>query len=240
VPTPTPPAQQPQLLPELPGLPPVAKLRLDADQQVLAYTASACRIIQANPCSLTLSYGRLRQHPDPKPLRDALRWVCEPGSAGRRERALSMQRVGAAPLTLRLSRHHEPGTGAMHAVAWLADPDQFHLDEAGLQQAFEFTATEARVAVALAAGASAAELAQAWGLRANTVQMHIKHLLAKTHTSRQAQLVGLLWRSALLRLPTPPAEAAGARVCPSHTSTQTGSDGEGGASQTLTQTVQPH
>lgn len=213
------------LLPELAGLPPVAKIRLDADQQLLAYTASARRIIRANPGSLSLSQGRLSLHPDPTPLQDALRWVCEPGGLDGRERALTVPRLDAAPLTLRLSRHHEPSTGAMHAVAWLADPDQLQLDEAALQQAFDFTPTEARVAVALAAGASTAELALAWGLRANTVQMHVKRLLAKTHTARQPQLVGLLWRSAVLRLPTAPPGAAGVRACASHTSTQTGNDG---------------
>lgn len=219
------PHPRPRLLPEPAGLPPAAKLWLNADEQVLAHTASARRIIRANPGSLSLEHGRLRLLPDPAPLQDALRWICAPGGPQRREHALTVHRLGAAPLTLRLSRHHEPGTGAALAVAWLADPDQLQLDEAALRQAFDFTPTEARVAVALATGRTTTELAQAWSVRANTVQMHVKRLLAKTHTTRQAQLVGLLWRSAVLQLPQPHPGLAGVRGCSSLTPTQTGSDG---------------
>lgn len=218
-------APSPCLLSELAGLPPAAKLRLNADEQVLAHTASARRIIRANPGSLSLEHGRLRLLPDPAPLQDALRWICAPGGPPRREHALTVHRRDTAPLTLRLSRHHERGTGAVHAVAWLADPDQLQLDETALHQAFGFTPTEARVAVALATGSSTTELAEAWGVRANTVQMHVKRLLAKTHTARQAQLVGLLWRSAVLQLPHPHPGLAGVRACAALDLTQTGSDG---------------
>lgn len=218
-------APAPRLLPEPAGLPPAAKLWLTADEQVLAHTPSARRIIHANPGSLSLDRGRLRLKPDPSPLQDALRRICAPAGPQRHEHALTVHRRDAAPLTLRLSRHHEPGAGTVQAVVWLADPDQLQLDEAALRQAFGFTPTEARVAVALATGSATTELAEAWGVRANTVQMHVKRLLAKTHTTRQAQLVGLLWRSAVLQLPQPHPGLTGVRACAALDPTQTGSDG---------------
>lgn len=224
VPTSLSPVPRPRLLPEPVGLPPVAKLWLNADEQVLACTATARRIIRANAGCLSIDHGRLRLQPDPAPLQGALRRICAPGSHQRREHTLTMHRLHAAPLTLRLSRHHDPDTGVALAVVWLADPDQLQLDEAALRQAFDFTPTEARVAEALATGSTTAELARDWGLQANTVQMHVKRMLAKTHTSRQAQLVGLLWRSALLRLPTTPPRAWGVRAGAHHGPTQTGSD----------------
>lgn len=215
----------PRLLSEPLGLPATAKLWLNADEQVLALTASAHRLIRGNPGSLRFEHRRLRLEPDPAPLQDALRWVCAPSAAPRRERTLTVRRLDAAPLTLRLSRHSTPDTGAVHAIAWLADPDQLQLDENALREAFDFTPTETRVAVALANGSSSVELAQAWGLQTNTVQMHVKRLLAKTSTTRQAQLVGLLWRSAVLRLPSAPPSLAGGLSCRPLITTQTGNDG---------------
>ena len=219
------PGPRTRLLPELLGQPPAARLELNADAQVLACTASAQRIIRANPVCLHLACGRLRLQPDPAPLQDALRQVCAPDAPLHHEHALTVRRLAAAPLTLRLTRRHDPDTGAAQAVAWLADPDLLQLDQAALRQAFDFTPTEARVAEALATGSTTAELAQAWGRQANTVQMHVKRLLAKTNTTRQAQLVGLLWRSAVLRLPAAPPVAEGGKSCACPTFTQTGGDG---------------
>lgn len=213
---------RPPMLPEPSGLPPTATLWLDTDTRVLAYTATARGIIRANPCCLRITQGQLRLHPDPVPLQNALQWVCAPNGAQRCEHALTLHRLNASPLTLRLSRHVAPATGTVQAVVWLADPDLLQLDEAALRQAFDFTATEARVAVALATGTT--ELAQAWGVRANTVQMHVKRLLAKTHTSRQPELVGLLWRSAVLQLPQPSPGLAGGRARSALAPTQTGND----------------
>ncbi len=215
----------PRLLPEQAGVPAAAKLWLDADERVLASSHSARRILAANPGAFSLQQGRLRLQPDPSPLQDALRWVCAHGGSPRHERALTVHRVDAAPLTLRISRQHEPTYDEPLAILWLADPELLRLDEAALRQAFDFTPTEARVAVALATGASTTELAAAWGVRANTVQMHVKRLLAKTRTSRQAQLVGLLWRSAVLQLPEPHPRPTGVRACAAPIPTQTGNDG---------------
>ena len=207
--TPTP---RPLLLPEPYGLPPAAQLRLSPLQTLLAWTPSAQRIVRANPECLYVAEGRLQLLPASTPLQDALRWVCAPRSFEPRETTLALPRPGTSPLTLRITRHHGGHSEPVQAVVWLADPALLVLDEAALRGAFGFTPAESRVAVALANGASAADIASSWGLQVNTVQMHVKRLLAKTRTARQAELVALLWRSAVQQLPAP-ANAGGCETC---------------------------
>ncbi len=61
-----------------------------------------------------------------------------------------------------------------------------------LAQLFRFTAAESRLAMALLAGAEAAEYATANGVSLATVRTQLRSLLAKTGTRRQAELVRLL------------------------------------------------
>lgn len=63
-----------------------------------------------------------------------------------------------------------------------------------LQQRFGFTPAEARVAAALAAGASVSEMAQRLGVQVNTVRSHVKQVLGKTGTVGQVQAVAVMWR----------------------------------------------
>jgi DNA-binding CsgD family transcriptional regulator len=62
---------------------------------------------------------------------------------------------------------------------------------ADLRQRYGLTAAEARIAGALATGASLKEIAG----RHETVRLHLKHIFAKTGTHRQADLVRLLVRA---------------------------------------------
>lgn len=220
----------PTLMPSPAGLPALAQLQLGPEQRLLAWTPAARQIVLANPASLALHQGRLQTHPDPAPLQAALRQLGAPGRATAPSPpdsvswAIALHRPERLPLTLRLARPTADQAGEERTTLWLVDPEQLQLDEAALRQAFGFTPTEARVATAVAAGSTTAELAEAWGLRTNTVQMHVKRLLAKTHTTRQAQLVGLLWRTANLRLGVEAPAIAGIGVQPRSPLTQTGND----------------
>lgn len=64
-----------------------------------------------------------------------------------------------------------------------------------LRELFGLTAAEARFAVALAEGAAVEEIASRLGISMNTARTHLKAILAKTGTNRQAQLVAVLLRS---------------------------------------------
>jgi DNA-binding CsgD family transcriptional regulator len=57
---------------------------------------------------------------------------------------------------------------------------------------YGLTLTEARLATALAEGASVEEAAAAMGVTRNTVRTHLKRIFAKTGTNRQGALVRLL------------------------------------------------
>lgn len=96
---------------------------------------------------------------------------------------------------------------------WRADCRSAPLDGGLLAALFGFTPTEARVALLLAQGWDAAEIAIALEVQVNTVRSHVKQLLAKSDTRRQAEFVARVWHTAV-RLdrsdPTsPPANAGG-------------------------------
>jgi len=67
-----------------------------------------------------------------------------------------------------------------------------------LQQVFGLTRGEARLANQLLCGLSLQAIAERDGLSVATVRSHTKAVLAKTRTHRQAQLVGLLARLAMI------------------------------------------
>jgi DNA-binding CsgD family transcriptional regulator len=65
-------------------------------------------------------------------------------------------------------------------------------DPAWLQELYGLTQAEARLAANLAAGRSVNECAAQAGVSAHTARTHLKHIFAKTDTTRQSELVWLL------------------------------------------------
>tara|TARA_R110000787_G_scaffold31923_2_gene84491 strand:+ start:1148 stop:1819 length:672 start_codon:yes stop_codon:yes gene_type:complete len=61
-----------------------------------------------------------------------------------------------------------------------------------LQDLFQLTGAEYRVAAALAAGLTTTEIATKLGIGGETVRSHLKAIYAKTNTRRQSQLVAVL------------------------------------------------
>ena len=121
-----------------------------------------------------------------------------------KRRALSLSRASGANLRVFISslRPHETmgmfGTTA-RAMIVLHDPDKSNaaLDPFILAECFNLTPAEARVAVRIAAGANAKEIAQHNGSALATVRTHINRVMEKTGVSRQTDLVRVL-----LSLPT--------------------------------------
>lgn len=71
-----------------------------------------------------------------------------------------------------------------------------HLPEGRLALIFGLTKAEAKLAARLAMGESLEEAAVALGISIGTARNQVKSIFAKTDTSRQTQLVALLWRVA--------------------------------------------
>ncbi len=97
-----------------------------------------------------------------------------------------------APLRPRWSPGLDPGP---LALVFLKDPERPSLHHDRLRELFGLTATEAAIAAELGAGRSAEEIALRQRIGIGTVRWHLKNILAKTGTSRQAEAAALLARS---------------------------------------------
>lgn len=103
--------------------------------------------------------------------------------------------VHAHPIVRRASDVFQGASGLL----LLSDPaEQRTLDAMVLQQMFKLTLSEIRIAAELAKGLDTQKIASEHGISANTVRYHLKSIFAKTGTSHQAQLVGLLSRFSIL------------------------------------------
>jgi DNA-binding CsgD family transcriptional regulator len=90
------------------------------------------------------------------------------------------------------------GADAPAAILFIRDPEGAAPSSARLQELFGLTATEAAVAALLADGRSIDAVAAAQNIKVNTARTHLKNVLAKTGTNRQAQLVALILRTTAL------------------------------------------
>jgi len=125
--------------------------------------------------------------------------VLVPRPSGRRPYGIT-----AAPLKTRPAAFATAPAAA--AVAVITDPErQQPVAVETLRRTFRLTRREAALAAALAEGRVLAEAAERLGMRYETARTHLRRILSKTETSRQAQLVLLverLVRSASLRRPS--------------------------------------
>jgi DNA-binding CsgD family transcriptional regulator/PAS domain-containing protein len=87
------------------------------------------------------------------------------------------------------------------AVVFVTDPEfTLQADTEVLRQLWGLTPTEAAIAVKMASGASIPEIADQLAISGGTVRWHVKHVMAKTDTKRQSNLVRVLMASpAVLR-----------------------------------------
>jgi DNA-binding CsgD family transcriptional regulator len=113
--------------------------------------------------------------------------------------ALKIDREDRLPLTMLVApfRPARDGFGAPvpAAIVFVRDPERLTAAGAALQALFGLTPAEASIAVELSQGRSMDEIVLAHGVSINTAKTHLKHILGKTGTTRQAELVALLLRS---------------------------------------------
>lgn len=110
--------------------------------------------------------------------------------------ALAVPRDEQMPLTLAITPLRPIGsrlTGQPPlALVFIRDPERSTILSSQLCDMFGLTQTEAIVAADLAHGCSLAQIAEAHGVGLATVRSHLKKILAKTGTSRQAEVVALI------------------------------------------------
>lgn len=100
------------------------------------------------------------------------------------------------PASLQVTVYPLPGDAlkpGSAAAMFIVDPARAAApDEKALRSFYGFTRTESQLAAALSRGGSLDDYCRANAVSANTARTHLKSILAKTGTHRQAQLVSLL------------------------------------------------
>jgi DNA-binding CsgD family transcriptional regulator len=126
------------------------------------------------------------------------------GGHGRdwRREAVGLKREDKCPVIARVvsvgDEAHNLLDGAVLVVILIDPEDCPDPSHALLQQVFGLTRGEARLASQLLCGKSLQDIAEATGVSIGTVRTQAKAVLAKTNTSRQAELVALLTRLAVI------------------------------------------
>jgi FixJ family two-component response regulator len=116
---------------------------------------------------------------------------------------VASRRGGKRPLSLAFAPIEAAGAG--HALLFVSDPENVRAPSPlVIQKLFDLTNAEARLAYRLARGAALANAAEECGITGSTARTYLKHIFAKTGTSRQAELVRLVLTS-----PQPPSPNGG-------------------------------
>ena len=108
---------------------------------------------------------------------------------------------GRQPLALLVTamRSSDASEESPMAVVFLRDPEhRWEVPAQVLQELYDLTPAESRVAIELVNGSSPKEVARTFNVSVNTVRNQIKQTYRKTGTSRQAQLVALMLTTAAL------------------------------------------
>lgn len=107
-------------------------------------------------------------------------------------RASGKRKLGLVVKSIPLRQETE-GKGRPAWVIFVCDPDaQTTAPREILRQVFDFTPSEATLAMELANGLSVEEAAELLGIRRNTARTHLRAIFAKAGVSRQAELVRLI------------------------------------------------
>lgn len=230
----------PAHLPPLPCPPPRSGgddwLLIDPLLRILGAAPLAALGLARPGSPVTLRQGRLHAGNEQAALERAVQLLQAPRGPARL--GLMLPRNDQAPLTLALHRGAPLPQTLWLRLVW---PEQLRIDAELLGSMFRLTTAEQRVALALADGYSTRETAEQLGVQENTVRGHIKQLLAKTHTQRQAELTALLWRSAAVMhgpASTHPPSPGGVGA-PGRNSTQMGKDSAGAGFDTAPRSPYP-
>jgi len=183
----------------------VAFMAVDATSRILVANALAERLLDGG--GLGSHHGRLHASTrgDTQRLRHAVARAADRTLGARSAGAvIQVRRESGAPLTMLVSPlptdHVLDRFGQTSTVAlFVTDPDAAQPDAAPwLEAAYQLTPAEARLLLALVAGASLSQAAEQCAITINTARWHMKHVASKMGVSRQSQAVA----KALRELPT--------------------------------------
>lgn len=180
---------------------PTGLVLLDAQGHVLRANRAASRILE-NDDGLSLRDGRLHaaQPSDDAALRALIESTVQAVATHHpiENRVLAIgRRSDARPLPVMASplRPHsgEPTLSDAVAVLYVTDFSGGHLRRGGvLRELYGLTEAESHLVELLCQGSSLEEAAATRGVTMNTARSQLKQVFAKTHTSRQSELVRLV------------------------------------------------
>jgi DNA-binding CsgD family transcriptional regulator len=177
-----------------------------AGNGVILWQNSAASRLFADGAAVQSVNGRLTARRKPEVLARLLQECAAPATlATPPSRLLSLQRSGRAPLSLlagplQASSPFAVG-GIPAAIVFIHDPEVPSLpSESALIALHGLTPAEARLAAALAGGERLDAYAERNAISLATVKTHLRQVLAKTGTERQADMMVLLARDSILRL----------------------------------------
>jgi DNA-binding CsgD family transcriptional regulator/PAS domain-containing protein len=172
---------------------------LDAECRILHTNGLAARVLKQSG-DIEVRAGRVR-FADPELDNQLLRHVQKAirtaaGDCQHPESAFAVRRDGRLPITvlvtpLRPTWNGQKPSGPA-ALVFVRDPERGALAHDLLRELFGLTPTEAAIAALLARGCALDEIAEQSSVGIGTVRSHLKAILSKTGTHRQAQLVALL------------------------------------------------
>ncbi len=163
-------------------------LVLDAEGRLLHANAQGETLLRSRS-GLALSAGRVVAA-DPSL---GFRWRLLVQQAARATGgAMLFERAGRTPLTALVAPLRRSSQASATVLVMLRDPEQQSPAPSILHELFDLTATEATVAAAIAEGLQLTQIAQRLGIGIGTVRSHLRQILTKTGTHRQAQLVTLI------------------------------------------------
>lgn len=181
-------------------------LLIDGSLKILVMNHYAEQVVSAEDAGLTLREGQLRAGVDPsvdQRLQAALHaaTVGSQSSATLSSNTILLDRpdlqarciIRVSPLPSTIPDANAPGTRALVLITDLQRDPGAPAD--ALRECFQLTVSEAHIATRLLSGQSTKEIAVSLNQREGTVRQHVKSILRKTGTGRQAELVRTLTRA---------------------------------------------
>ncbi len=170
---------------------------LDRKARVLFANGTAVRMEEEGSLRLHQPIGT-HSPPHSQRLNELIRVALQGGAGG----TMGLPRSGDGRLltvlvsSIRgkdLGRLSDAGVKDAAVLLFIIDPANRRSIPLGvIMDAYRLTHAEARVALAASSGNTIRETAQSLGLSPNTIKTHLRHVFAKTATSRQSELAGLI------------------------------------------------
>ena len=174
-------------------------IQLDGRARIVAANDRARRLLRVGDILYDTGGSLFARTPtDNAELQDLLTRALPPyGSGGAGGSMIARRPSGQPPLVLHVipvgGEETDPGAWPIAALVLIPNATEASdVEVTAVAETLRFTRAESQVAVLLAGGMTAREVAAATGRREGTVRSHIKHMFTKHGLTRQADLVRLV------------------------------------------------